>query len=171
MADNPKSLASLADELERLAKLLWKRPKAIDECAAAMLVEQAAAALRAPADARQVEAIARKAVKPLRDYANEETDGRPHARDQGEYPFRSDCEHCQLHRIADGIEAALATPSPTIAAPSPSNEVTEEMLDAALEAFVESENVPDTRHDTEAMRAAIEAALKARKPADEGAGQ
>lgn len=55
--------------------------------------------------------------------------------------------------------------------PSPSNEVTPEMVEAALEAFVESENVPDTRHDTEAMRLAIEAALKARKPADDGAGQ
>ena len=55
--------------------------------------------------------------------------------------------------------------------PSPSNEVTPEMVEAALEAFVESENVPDTRHDTEAMHDAIEAALKARKPADDGAGQ
>ena len=178
MSDNPKSLASLADDLEHgltpaemervcryVASKGWQGNlpymratlAAIEDAGFAVVPREAAAALRAPTIAAVTDEMVDAALTeyvgepPFEDYFGEEGVG-PH----------------RLNMRA-ALEAALATPSPTIAAPSPSNEVTAEMLDAALEAFVESENVPDTRHDTEAMRLAIEAALKARKPKDDTA--
>lgn len=65
------------------------------------------------------------------------------------------------------IKAALR--APTIAAPSTSNEVTAEIVEAFWEGcgFIYQDDAPSD----EQVKAGIEAALKARKPADDGAGQ
>ena len=139
MADNPKSLASLADDLEHgltpaemervcryVASKGWQGNlpymratlAAIEDAGFAVVPREAAVALRAPTIARPVTDEMVEAA--LRAYATS-----PHLREL-EQPFSSapgphDSEQAR-HDMRLAIEAALATPSPTIAAPSPSHD-------------------------------------------------
>lgn len=75
-----------------------------------------------------------------------------------------------------GISTAVCPTDPSHASqppqPSPSNEVTAAMVDAAMRELDFGDGPPlDVAANRNAIRAAIEAALKARKPADDGAGQ
>ena len=189
MTDNPKSLASLADELDRYAVEIHSLKGGVIY---ASRLREAAAALRAPTIAADERFQNPRRAKSAAEVSAE---------------FRSDPERNRLYLESQkrlGIEAALSTPSPTIAAleplqlteseaaeldafrakpsraegltftpvptiaaPSPSNEVTVEMVDEFCNTFQPQEgndNLPLLR---DRVRQSIEAALKARKPADE----
>lgn len=142
MAETTKrSNAEIADEYCALVSDLLSGKKHVGHAVNAL--EEAAAALRAPTIA---------ALEPLQLTESEAAE--------------LDAFRAKPSR-AEGL---TFTPVPTIAAPSPSNEVTPEMVEAALKAYFEEQHDSEvtgiefdpedfTEADRREMRVAIEAAL------------
>jgi hypothetical protein len=82
------------------------------------------------------------------------------------------CQKCWFDADQENIRADNAYIA-TIAAPSPSHEVTPEMLVAFWEVWKAEQDIFGQPDDAKLLAIAdgLEAALKARKPADDGAGQ